>query len=260
MEKKLVIKWYGSLDSTNLQAQRELLQAKEGTVWVADYQSAGRGQRGNSWESGAGKNLLFTVLLRPDFLNVADQFAISQAIALAVVKYLQTQGLSPKIKWPNDIYIGDKKICGILIEHSVAGANLSASILGVGINVNQKSFCSDAPNPTSMVMELNIDNLDRKEVLAGVLQQLFSIYETLYLPAEGNCRAFDAHGREAIDAEYHSYLYRLGEFHKFIEISGEEKTQITARIVGINCYGCLILELEDNSRREYAFQQIRYVI
>ncbi len=273
MEKKLVIKWYESLDSTNMQAQRELPEALEGTVWVADYQSAGRGQRGNSWESGAGENLLFTVLLRPDFLNVADQFAISQVVALSVVKYLETMGLSPKIKWPNDIYVGDKKICGILIEHSISGANLSASILGVGINVNQRTFCSDAPNPTSMVLALdgvvpdssfcseeNSAEFDRKKVLAGVMQQLFALYESLYIYSADSMRLFDAQGREALDAEYHSYLYRLGEFHDFIEVEGERKSRITARIVGINGYGCLVLEKEDGKRAEYAFQQIRYII
>ena len=103
MEKKLVIKWYESIDSTNLQAQRELAdmpQINEGVVWVADYQTAGRGQRGNSWESGTGLNLLFTVLLRPDFVNVADQFVISQITALAIVKFLEARGLSQKSNGP----------------------------------------------------------------------------------------------------------------------------------------------------------------
>ena len=252
MEKKLVIKWYESIDSTNLQAQRELAdmpQINEGVVWVADYQTSGRGQRGNSWESGTGLNLLFTVLLRPDFVNVADQFVISQITALAIVKFLETRGLSPKIKWPNDIYVGDKKICGILIEHTICGANLSASILGIGVNVNQTRFCSDAPNPTSLKLELGCgQDVNRKEVLSDILQHLFCMYEKLYNSLEG------------IDKEYHSYLYRLGEFHDFLEISGDEKNRITAKIVGTNKYGCLVLEKTDGIRTEYAFQQIRYIL
>ena len=252
MEKKLVIKWYESIDSTNLQAQRELAdmpQINEGVVWVADYQTSGRGQRGNSWESGTGLNLLFTVLLRPDFVNVADQFVISQITALAIVKFLETRGLSPKIKWPNDIYVGDKKICGILIEHTICGANLSASILGIGVNVNQTRFCSDAPNPTSLKLELGCgQDINREEVLSDILQYLFCMYEKLYNSLEG------------IDKEYHSYLYRLGEFHDFLEISGDEKNRITAKIVGTNKYGCLVLEKTDGIRTEYAFQQIRYIL
>ena len=252
MEKKLVIKWYESIDSTNLQAQRELAdmpQINEGVVWVADYQTSGRGQRGNSWESGTGLNLLFTVLLRPDFVNVADQFVISQITVLAIVKFLETRGLSPKIKWPNDIYVGDKKICGILIEHTICGANLSASILGIGVNVNQTRFCSDAPNPTSLKLELGCgQDINREEVLSDILQHLFCLYEKLCNSLEG------------IDKEYHSYLYRLGEFHDFLEISGDEKNRITAKIVGTNKYGCLVLEKTDGIRTEYAFQQIRYIL
>lgn len=262
MDKKLDIKWYPCIDSTNMQAHRELGEAGEGTVWVADYQTAGRGQRGNSWESGDGQNLLFTVLLRPEFLNVQKQFAISQIVALAVVKYLETKGLHPKIKWPNDIYINDRKICGILIEHSVSSANLSASIVGIGINVNQLHFCSDAPNPTSILLAINnlepgnipdnigLTNLERRDELVCVLQQIFSLYEYIS----------DAEGLEHINAEYHSYLYRLGEFHEFLEVTANGNLKFEAKIVGINSYGCLVLEKRDGSSSEYAFQQIRYII
>ena len=262
MDKKLDIKWYPCIDSTNMQAHRELGEAGEGTVWVADYQTAGRGQRGNSWESGDGQNLLFTVLLKPEFLNIQKQFAISQIAALSVVKYLETKGLHPKIKWPNDIYINDRKICGILIEHSVAGANLSASIVGIGINVNQLHFCSDAPNPTSILLAMNnlepgnipdnidLANLDRRNELVYVLQQLFSLYEYIS----------DAEGLEHINAEYHSYLYRLGEFHEFLEVTANGNLKFEAKIVGINSYGCLVLEKHDGTSSEYAFQQIRYII
>lgn len=263
MDKKLAIKWYGSIDSTNLQAHRELGEAPEGSVWVADFQTAGRGQRGNSWESGAGKNLLFTVLLRPDFLHVAKQFAISQITALAIVKYLETKGLSPKIKWPNDIYIGDKKICGILIEHTVAGANLSASILGIGININQTQFCSDAPNPISLLLALNGSSegpeFDRRQELATVLQQLMGLYGSMYVN-DGTARRENGEALAGINAEYHKYLYRKGEWHKFLETTGEEKREIEGKILGVNDFGCLLLEFPDSSVKDYTFQQIRYIL
>lgn len=276
MEKNLTIKWYNRIDSTNLQAHRELQDAEEGTVWVADFQTAGRGQRGNSWESTEGVNLLFTVLLRPDFLPVADQFSISRITALAIVKYLEGKGLHPKIKWPNDIYINDKKICGILIEHTLCGANLSASILGIGININQKVFESDAPNPTSLLLELQHsmpqqespdgvhgfeqqELLDRPHELEQVLQQLFLLYEELQREVEmvENGEIADL-SEGKINREYLSYMYRFDTLSGYIET--ETGNKIMGRIKGINRYGCLIIEKEDASIQEYAFQQIRYII
>lgn len=259
MEKKLAIKWYRSIDSTNLQAHRELAHAHEGSVWVADFQTAGRGQRGNTWESGAGQNLLFTVLLKPDFLHVAKQFAISQITALAIVKYLEIKGLSPKIKWPNDIYIGDKKICGILIEHTVAGANLSASILGIGININQTKFCSDAPNPISLALASNGVEFNRPGELTVVLEQLMGIYDSIYSVGSAE-RVENGEALSAINAEYHKYLYRKGEWHKFLEIEGEKKEEIEGKILGVNDFGCLLLECPNGSVKDFSFQQIRYIL
>ncbi len=259
MEKNLTIKWYNKIDSTNLQAHRELADAPEGTVWVADYQTAGRGQRGNSWESVTGKNLLFTVLLRPESVYVADQFLISQITALAIVKYLETKGLKPKIKWPNDIYINDRKICGILIEHTLCGDKLSASILGIGININQTLFESDAPNPTSLLLELhNLQELDRRVELKEVLVHLFQLYGELrdcdHIRGDsGICNVINK-----INEAYLSYLYRINQLSGFIET--ESGTKIMARIKGINRYGCLVLEKEGGTIQEYAFQQIRYII
>ncbi len=255
MGKTLDIKWYKSIDSTNMQAARELGTATEGTVWVADYQTAGRGQRGNSWESTEGKNLLFTVLLRPEFLAVGQQFSISQITALAVVKMLEEKGLAAKIKWPNDIYAGDKKICGILIEHSIMGANLSASILGIGINVNQEKFDSDAPNPTSLILELAGEDgnrvfQERREILSIFLSKLFGLYEELQ----------EKGGIERLDSLYHSLIYRLDEPHKFIDLTGVNPQTIEGRIKGTNRYGCLLLELSGGEVKEYSFQQIRYII
>ena len=129
MRKNVDIKWYQTLDSTNTQAAREMSQAPCGTVWIADFQTAGRGQRGNRWESAKCENLTFSILFKPTFLSPVQQFAISEVAAIGVCRYLCSKGLPAQIKWPNDIYIGNKKICGMLIEHSISGANLAGSIV-----------------------------------------------------------------------------------------------------------------------------------
>ncbi len=144
MEQNLVIKWYTSIDSTNAQAVRESHNAPEGCVWIAEYQTNGRGQRGNVWESSAGKNLTFSLLLKPVFLNPTQQFTISEVISVGICKYLINKGLNPKIKWPNDIYWKDKKISGTLIECDLKGKSISRCVIGTGLNVNQDLFLSDA--------------------------------------------------------------------------------------------------------------------
>lgn len=264
MEKNLGIKWYDTIDSTNSQAARELDTAPHGSVWIADFQTAGRGQRGNKWESGRGENLTFSILLRPEFLHAPRQFLISQVCAIGVCRYLQEKGLPAMIKWPNDVYIGNKKICGMLIENSLRGDKLAVSIAGIGLNLNQTRFASDAPNPTSLLLESPSRQVNatfnRREELASLLGYIFTAYGEL---EEGFA--------EELDKEYTENLYRLGEYHRFIEIAPEapgdmpvEKMaagrEITARIIGVDTYGCAILELEDGERRTYPFKGIRYVI
>lgn len=259
MYEKLDIKWYTTIDSTNMQAEREIATAEEGTVWVADFQTSGRGQRGNVWESSKCSNLMFTILLKPDFLLAQDQFIVSQTVALAVVNYLKNRGLSPKIKWPNDIYCGDRKICGILIENSVSGANLSASIVGIGINVNQTRFDSDAPNPTSLLLEsnkllpgdyTNLKEYDRKEELWAILAEITRLYELL---VQGGC--------ESIRAEYLQAMYRRDGYYKFKDLrQGSEGEVFEAKIIAPDRYGCLILERRNGTRHNYSFQEIRYII
>ncbi len=140
------------VDSTNTWLRNNTLSLPHGTAVTAITQTAGRGQRGNRWESAPGKNLTFSLLLRPKGFPAARQFHISEAVALGIVHALQPllPHHSVTVKWPNDIYVDDRKICGILIENSLEGANISHSIAGIGINVNQECFMSDAPNPVSL--------------------------------------------------------------------------------------------------------------
>ena len=283
MEQNLHIKWYKCIDSTNTQAARELETAAEGTVWTADFQTAGRGQRGNKWESKEAENLTFTILFRPVFLHPAQQFCISQICSLGVCRYLRSKGLPAQIKWPNDIYVGNKKICGMLIENSIMGDKLSGSISGIGLNLNQTVFSSDAPNPTSLLLEFSSRQLlpdpphtqspgngtdtpeegfrfNRKEELSTLLGYIFTAYGELQ----------DGFYKE-LDKEYTQNLYRLNEFHKFIEISNDadvnmpvekikDGKEITARIIGVDPYGCAILEHQNGTKKTYPFKGIRYVL
>ena len=125
------------------------------TVAYTDDQYAGRGQKGNSWECEPGKNLSFSILLHPLFVKPAEQFIISQAMALAVVNVLNGLDDTGKklftVKWPNDIYYDDWKISGTLIECDLQGKHIANCIIGTGLNVNQQEFLSDAPNPTSLI-------------------------------------------------------------------------------------------------------------
>ena len=264
MEKNLGIKWYQTIDSTNSQAARELATAEEGTVWIADFQTAGRGQRGNKWESSKSENLTFSILFRPHFLSPAQQFQISQIASLGVLRYLLSKGLDAKIKWPNDVYIGNKKICGMLIEHSISSDKLSGSIVGIGLNLNQKIFASDAPNPTSLILELSSQQdmapFDRKEELSTLLGYICTAYQEL---EEGF--------HKELDQEYTRNLYRHNQWHQYMEIDPNapadmpvEKmaaaTTITAKLLGVDQYGCAILQHTCGTKKTYPFKGIRYVL
>ena len=155
-------------DSTNNWLKSYQSEAGEDmTVVTTDYQSAGRGCGSNQWESEAGKNLMFSILLHPK-VSAKDQFILSMANALALKDVLDSYTDSIKIKWPNDIYWNDKKIGGTLIETSLQGAEIKDFIIGTGINVNQQEFHSDAPNPVSLIQIIGCEtNRDRGPV--GVL-------------------------------------------------------------------------------------------
>ena len=152
MTKKHDIIWLESVDSTNLEAKRNISDIDNLSVLSALEQTAGRGQRGNKWTSNAGENLMFSIVLKSPVLMPEDHFALNEIAALSVADFLSTYGIKAQIKWPNDIYVDDKKICGILIENSFRGKYISSSIIGIGLNINQRNFDVNLPNPTSMVL------------------------------------------------------------------------------------------------------------
>ena len=150
------------LASTNDEAAKPTYG--EGDIIWADQQSAGRGQRGHKWESRRGENITFSAIFEPRFVPILRQFLLSQAVALGVVDALHYYGIVAKIKWTNDIYVGDKKLAGILIEHKLQGGEIGRTIAGIGLNVNQMEFSPDLPNPVSM-QQLTRVELDTEEVL-----------------------------------------------------------------------------------------------
>ena len=146
--------WLDTIDSTNSEALRRLPELESGTVLAAREQTAGRGQRGNTWFTEPGKNLTFSIVLKfgegglPP-LRATEAFWLNYVISVAVADFLQSHAIWCKVKWPNDVYVGKNKICGILIENALTGNGLAASVIGIGLNINQREFPQLA-NATSL--------------------------------------------------------------------------------------------------------------
>ncbi|HAJ99995.1 MAG TPA: biotin--[acetyl-CoA-carboxylase] ligase [Bacteroidales bacterium] len=236
---------YIQTDSTNNEAFR-LLQNREvdeGTAIVSSYQSAGKGQGGNSWESEAGKNLIFSLILRPVFLEPSRQFLLSQAVALGVRQGLSNlcDGLPFAIKWPNDIYLSNKKVSGMLIENRIMGARYDVAVVGVGINVNQERFDQNLPNPSSLKIATQVHyNLDL--ALEKVLSSIMQWYNLL-----------KKHDFMAIERAYLSYLEGMNEMRIFEDNTG----RFTGCIKGIDPYGKIIIEKENGVATTYEVKEIR---
>ena len=244
------IKWFEEIDSTNNEAYRQYQATADFAVFAAFFQTKGRGQRGAGWESAPGMNLTFSVLMKRSSLNPSKQFIISQIVAIGVKRYLRTLGVEAHIKWPNDIYVGDKKICGILIEHRIMSDTLSGSIAGIGVNINQELFLSDAPNPIS-VYNITGKRLDIKGELESLTAIIYSLYRTL---SEGDVESNTA----SLESEYHKSLYRLGEYHLYKEMPDGETFE--AKITGIDQSACLLLERRDGTCKRYHFKEIKYIL
>ena len=218
---------------------------REGDVVWADFQTAGRGQRGHKWSSDAGENLLFSVALEPAFLPVTEQFLLSETVALSLSDLLADYGIATKIKWTNDIYVGDRKIVGILIEHIYSGAKLTRTIVGIGLNVNQCEFDPSLPNPTSMALQTG-KRYDLREVLEHFVARLMYNYEQLRQGAG-----------QRIQSRYIASMDRRGEQHTFALPDG---TRFRGTILGVRPSGELIIDHADGTRKEYLFKQVEFVL
>jgi BirA family biotin operon repressor/biotin-[acetyl-CoA-carboxylase] ligase len=221
------------------------IKPQEGTIVITENQTRGRGLENNYWESEPGKNLTFSVILYPS-LPPDKQFDFNKAIALAVYSvvssYLPTENVS--IKWPNDIYVGDRKICGILIQNSVTGNRFDYVIAGIGLNVNQLIFKSNAPNPVSLSMLTGL-NYNLNNLLEEISDTLMDNYYSI-----GNLYA------KSLLREYDSALYRLNQWHNYIL----ENEMLTARIIGTTHYGQLQLELKNGKMVYCDLKQVKYIL
>lgn len=231
-------------ESTNALA-RDASRYHHGDIIVAIAQTAGRGQRGNRWESEAGRNLTFSIVLEPKHIGASEQFMLSEAVALAIADTLQQFAIDSRIKWTNDIYVGDRKICGILIENELLDSHLTRSVVGIGLNVNQTLFSSWIPNPTSMASETGI-NYNTDEVLKVLAARI----------EERTAMLDDNLGRGRIENDYHALLYRRDECHRYRLADGRT---VEGTIRGVRARGELIVEF-DGELHEFLFKQIEFII
>ncbi len=214
----------------------------EGTVVITSNQFAGRGQRGNTWQSTAGMNLTFSVLLRPSFLSVKNKFALTITTSLSIFDFLQEKKLPDvKIKWPNDILVGRKKICGMLIENSIQGEMINQSIVGIGLNINQTEFPVSTATSLSIVCERNFD---LNEELNLLLEKL----EKRYLQLRS--------GRQAeLKIEYLQNLLGLNQTQKFISYAQEFEGVIKM----VSDSGELIVEI-NGTKKAFSLKEISFLL
>ena len=277
------------IDSTSAELRRRMSaeELPHGYCISADFQTAGHGQATNHWESEDGKNLLFSLLLRPSVIPASEQFIITEIVTLAIINALQDyirQRIT--IKWPNDIYVGDKKLCGILIENALCGPVIDTCIVGIGININQELFTSDAPNPISL-KQLNGRDNDREEIFEEIYQNILRYYDYYAdMSDRFNCQSTvlsdaqkqdgavlspclrgtsGAEGvnnsqlstiRQSLHYEYMNNLYRRVGYHNYSTPEGEK---FSAEIEEIGPQGHLTLRLQSGELRTFAFKEVIFI-
>ena len=240
--------WFDSLDSTSDEARRQIRGLDNMSVVAAVCQYSGRGQRGNRWISAPGENLTFSVVLKPSGpplrgMLPSGQFAISEMAALAVRDYLVSRGVPAIVKWPNDVFVGDRKISGMLIENSVLPGSIEWSILGIGINLNQKDFPVMAAEAASLSM-LTGKSYSPTEELDAFMG---------FLDRRLHCNDLDA-----LHREYRSGLYRKGVFHNYYDTASKEV--FSAAIHGVTPEGLLEAMLPGGEVKRFSFKEISYII
>jgi BirA family biotin operon repressor/biotin-[acetyl-CoA-carboxylase] ligase len=213
----------------------------EGLVISASFQSKGKGQANNQWYSDYGKNLLFSVILFPYFLPPEKQFYLSKVISLGIKDFLMQYTKQVSIKWPNDIYVDDKKIAGILIENTIQGNSFAHSITGVGLNINQESFPDDIPNPVALCAVL-----DQQLSLDNLLNELLFHLNKRYIALKEN-------NFPNLDMDYYDSLYLLNITHQF----EAGNTFLEGKITGVNTTGRLIIE-SSGQKLDFGFKEIKF--
>lgn len=237
-----------AVDSTNNYLKNLLSNSEplpEGTVIMADHQYAGRGQQGNVWKAEAGKSLTFSLLLRPNFLPVNKQFDLNMLVSVALnnvlLKYLPN---NLSVKWPNDIYVDDQKIGGILIENVVAGSTIKQSIIGIGLNVNQKSFEADIQHRTTSISQILQQDVNLMVLLTEICTQIEQLYLKLKFGKSTQLKDL-----------YVSKLYRLNKLANY-SANGEV---FEGMIEGITEVGLLKIKTHDGTTHEFGFKEVAFV-
>ena len=233
-----------NVDSTNRYLKQYVPgDDEEMTIVTADYQSAGKGQGEHTWESEAGKNLLFSIMVHPHWVPVRRQFVLSMVEALALKDALDSYTDGITLKWPNDVYWNDQKISGTLIETTVDSKGIKTCIFGTGVNVNQTIFKSDAPNPVSLAQILGHE-VDWEEVLQKIIEAFERYYELL--------RRADYMDVSGI---YHLALYRRKGYHWYEDKDGK----FEGTFVEVEDDGHLILHDKQGVIRSYAFGEVKFL-
>lgn len=208
------------------------------------FQTKGKGQDQNIWESEKGQNILLSTLVFPQFLHASDAFQISRWASLSILSYIQNKGIADiHIKWPNDIYIGSQKMAGILIQNSISGENLSKSMIGIGLNINQLDFSQNIPNAISL-KQLTGKSYEIVEEIELLLHEMQNQYSLL------------SEQPDILIESYHENLYRKDEWHLYL-VNGQE---IEGKIRGVDQFGRLILENRQGGKKEFDIKEIAFVL
>jgi BirA family biotin operon repressor/biotin-[acetyl-CoA-carboxylase] ligase len=234
---------YATLPSSNDEAIRlASAGAPEGTVVACREQTAGKGQRNNRWVSAPGENLTASLVLRPADMATDELFLLSKAFSLAVAGTLNRYGIDASIKWPNDIYVGNRKIAGILIEQSFNGNDLGFSVIGLGLNVNQVIFPPMDITPTSMAAETGKDYFDINEILSSTLDGFAALYKS---------------PKEVVNRQYMEKLYRRTGYFPYKTKDGE---MLIAEIFDVADSGELVVRDKNGKLKSFLFKEIEYII
>ena len=238
--------FYKNLSSTNSVAIELLRESElpEGSVIYTDFQISGKGQPGNRWESEDGKNLLLSIILYPSSVSPVEQFLLSRTISLGLCDFIDRHHEGSKIKWPNDIYVKNDKIAGILTENSLMEDTIENSVAGIGFNINQEKFPPEIPNPVSLKL-LTGKEYDTDTCLKELLSDLDRRYKQLLY---GN--------RDELRGEYINRFYRFNEFHNY----RAEEREFKGKIIDVSFSGLLIIEEENGKIREFSFREIDFVL
>ena len=234
-----------STESTNRYCEAlDLAEVEDFTCYWALEQTAGIGQRGNHWEAEPGKNLTFSLVLHPTFLPADRQFKLTEALSLALVDFFSpfTFHLSPSVKWPNDIYVGKRKICGTLVSTRLQGSQIASAVCGIGLNVNQTDFPDWVPNPTSLALLIG-----KESELEPLLKKLLACIEKRY----NELRA----GKNP-EQEYLALLLNINVPARYIY----NEEEITATLTGVDPHGHLLLTASDGRRLSCGMKEISFLL